>query len=119
MSFVKGCDDVDPQTSTLDVDAENKEPRPPKKSRSNKAALDKEMEKSKLSYIRRQSSAWRCQHKYPSPQLTASNDEITSFMKSIEVTLRQFSRRDLTRAKKKINDVVFELNTLCHSAPTA
>ena len=48
MLFIKGSDNIDPQTSTLNVDAENVEPRPPKKPRSNEATLAKEMEEAKL-----------------------------------------------------------------------
>ena len=63
------------------------------------------------------------------PTSPSYDAEITSFLKSIEMTLRQFSRRDFTRAKKKISDVMFDLemeilhgesaqplNTLCPSA---
>ena len=39
--FIKGSDNIDPQTSTLDVDVENVEPCPHKKLGSNKVTLKK------------------------------------------------------------------------------
>lgn len=109
--FIRGSDDIDPQTSTLDVDAENVEPRLHKKPRSNKVTLAKEMEEAKLELYK---EAVKCLQmpvaQVPITPTPASNDdEITSFLKSVEMTLRQFSPRDLTRAKKKINDVIFDL----------
>ena len=109
--FIRGSDDIDPQTSTLGVDAENVEPCLHKKPRSNKVTLAKEMEEAKLQLYK---EAVKCLQmpvaQVPITPTPASNDdEITSFLKSVEMTLRQFSRRDLTRAKKKINDIMFDL----------
>lgn len=111
MLFIKGSDDIDPQKSTLDVDVENVEPRPRKKLRSNKVTLAKEMEEAKLELYK---EAVKCLQmpvtQVPiTPTSTSNDDEITSFLKSVEMTLRQFSCRDLARAKKKINDVIFDL----------
>lgn len=111
ISFIKGSDDIDPQTSTLDVDVENVEPRPHKKTRSNKVTLTKEMELAKLELYK---EAVKCLQmpvaQVPIAPTSATNaDEITSFLKSVEMTLRQISRRDLTRAKKRINDVIYDL----------
>ena len=111
MLFIKGTDDIDPQTSTLDVDVENVEPRPHKKPRSSKVTLAKEMEEVKLELYK---EAVKCLQmpvtQVPiTPTSSSHNDEITSFLKSIEMTLRQFSRRDFTRAKKRISDVMFDL----------
>ena len=110
MLFIKGSDDIDPQASTLDADVENVEAHPPKRPRSNKVTSAKEMEEAKLQLYKQ---AVKCLQmpiaQVPITPTSASNDEITSFLKSVEMSLRQFSRRDLTRAKKEINDVIFDL----------
>ena len=56
--FIQGSDNIDPQTSTLDVDEENV--KSPLQAPQKESHLLKKWRKSGLSYIRRQSSAYRC-----------------------------------------------------------
>ena len=93
--------DIGPQTSTLDVDVENVEPHPHKNLRSNKVTLAKEMAEAKLELCKK---AIKCLRMLVAqvpitPTSASNNNDITSFLKSVKMTLRQFSRRDLTRAK--------------------
>ena len=80
----------------------------------NKAKASREMEEAKLELYK---EAIKCL-KMPVPSaptlpapaaLSCDNDDIRVFLKSVESTLRRFSGRDLTRAKKKINDALYEL----------
>lgn len=122
LGFLRGSDDVDPQTSTME-DAENME-RPPKKSKSSKLKAAQEMEEMvKIEFYR---EALKCLQTplpaaplTPTPAVSGRDDEISSFLKNIEVTLRNFSRRDLTMAKKRINDVIFDMEMeVFHGEPT-
>ena len=47
------------------------------------------------------------------PNVENRNDSISTFVKSLESTLRQFSGRNLAIAKKRISDVIFDLEMEC------
>jgi hypothetical protein len=111
MRFVKGSDDLDPQVSTLHHDTENEKPIKRARSNSKHETPTKEIEEAKLGLYR---EAIRClQMPLPvgptTPQLTVENDDITMFLKNIETTLRRFPGRHLTLAKRKIYEVVSDL----------
>ena len=42
------------------------------------------------------------------------NDEISLFVNSLQSTLRRFSYHHLTKARKRINDVLFDIEMECY-----
>lgn len=111
MMFVKGSNDLDPQVSTLQSDSENEKPLKRARPNSKQETPTKEYEEAKLELYK---EAIRClQMPIPvgptTPEPTVKNDDVTTFLKNIESTLRQFPGRQLTLAKRKIYEVVSDL----------
>lgn len=113
MMFIKGSDDVDPAVSTLE-DSKSIDDRPPTKK--HKAEKTKNAEEIKLELFKEAITFL----KSPLPASeqvagnsrvpdVAANDEISLFVRSIELTLRRMSGRQLALARKRINDVMFEV----------
>lgn len=111
MSFIQGIDEADPPTSTLEEPSSVPTARPTKKM---KTELSRSMEEAKLEFFKEAINCLRDPVREPvaaTPQV-ASEDDISHFVKSIESTLRKMSGRQLILAKKKINDVIFEVSFL-------
>ena len=108
--FIKGSDNVDPPFSTLaNVDAKENE-RPNKKMKADKS---REVEEVKMELYK---EAIKCL-KSPVPVMEQENhkDSTSLFVKSLESTLRRFSPRHLAIAKKRINDIIFDLEMECYA----
>ena len=114
MMFVRGSDDVDPPVTSMDTtDQPYSAIQPSKRLKADKA---REMEEAKLAFYK---EAITCL-KAPLPSVNMEqcpkplDDEITLYCKSLEATLRTFSHYQFIFAKKKINDLLFEVELECH-----
>ena len=114
LTFIKGADDVDPPVSTLAGQAHNGEGTPPaKKQKKSASERARELENTKMELFK---EALKCLQtplpvvgENPAASNTSLNDEISLFTKSVESTLRRFPGRQLALARKRIGDVLFEL----------
>lgn len=110
LMFIKGSDDVDPAVSTLDG-KENE--RPAKKMKADRA---REFEEVKLELYKEAIKCLQSPLPLSEPANTENRDDsISLFVKSLESTLRRFSGRHLAIAKKRINDVIFEVEMECYA----
>ena len=107
MMFIKGSDDVDPAVTTLATADEKENERPAKKTKADKS---REMDEIKLDFFK---EAVKCLQS-PAAASQENNDSISWFVKSLESQLRRFSGRQLAIAKKRINDVIFDLEMECY-----
>ena len=107
MMFIKGSDDVDPAVTTLATADEKENERPAKKTKADKS---REMDEIKLNFFK---EAVKCLQS-PAAASQENNDSISWFVKSLESQLRRFSGRQLAIAKKRINDVIFDLEMECY-----
>ena len=115
LMFVKGSDDVDPSVTTLgDIDVREYE-RPAKKIKADKA---RDMEEVKLELYKEAIKCFQTPLPVSVPVMDSTsncNDEISLFVKSLESTLRRFSGRHLAIARKRINDVLFDMEMECYA----
>ena len=107
MMFIKGSEDVDPAVTTLATADEKENERPAKKTKADKS---REMDEIKLDFFK---EAVKCLQS-PAAASQKNNDSISLFVKSLESQLRRFSGRQLAIAKKRINDVIFDLEMECY-----
>ena len=121
MTFLKGFDQADCPTTTMEeVVTVPHERRPKKKIKSDMASS---VEVTKLELYKEVIKCLRT----PSvpvvePSTQATNDEISLFVKSVESTLRRLPGRQLAIARKRINDILFDIdmesyNTVSTTAP--
>ncbi|CAH3013929.1 unnamed protein product, partial [Porites evermanni] len=100
-------DDVDPAVTTLATADEKENERPAKKTKADKS---REMDEIKLDFFK---EAVKCLQS-PAAASQENNDSVSLFVKSLESQLRRFSGRQLAIAKKRINDVIFDLEMECY-----
>ena len=122
MMFLKGNDEIDPQVSTLQcetVDTENE--KPAKRARTTRRQHEtpaKEIEDAKLQLYREAIKCLQSPFPVTSGSLQSSpNDDITVFLKNIEVTLRKLPGRQLALAKRKIYGLVSDLEVQLYNSP--
>lgn len=112
MMFVNGSDDVDPPITSMSIAEKSSEIVPSKRMRVEKA---REMEEVKIAFFKEAITCLKAPlPAVPSPCVNMSDDEVSLYLKSVEVTLRKFSPRQLVFAKKRINDLLFEMEMECH-----
>ena len=121
MTFLKGFDQADCPTTTMEeVVTVPHEQRPKKKIKNDMASS---VEVTKLELYKEVIKCLRT----PSvpvvePSTQATNYEISLFVKSVESTLRRLPGRQLAIARKRINDILFDIdmesyNTVSTTAP--
>lgn len=114
MMFVKGSDDVDPPITSMAIAEKSSEIVPSKRMKAEKA---REMEEVKIAFYKEAVTCLKAPlPAAPPPSVNMLDDEVSLYVKSVEVTLRKFSPRQFIFAKKRINDLLFEVEMECHQS---
>lgn len=119
MAFLTGYDKIDPPTTTMEDVLPYQ--RPAKKIKGEKANNLINIEETKLELYKEVINCLRTPLQ-PKPTestipTTTANDEISLFLKSLESSLRRLTGRQLAIARKRINDVMFEVDMDAFNAP--